>query len=394
MPFFTIIIPTRNRADTLFYSIKTILNQSFKDFELIISDNSTNEESQKLINTILDSRVVNLKTDGNLCMSDNWEYALKNANGKYVLIIGDDDGLVIDALQFCYDKISSLKPDAFMFDWIGYNWPINNNSKIVPSQISIPLNLKEEYIINSDLIFKKIMNSKDTYNSLPSIYTSFISKELIDEISIQSGRFFNSVIPDVFSGMQIVKKSKNIYKTTRLIGIRGASTKSNGVVFISDSKNSLKLQDEFNDLNSKSNIKWNSLAPYVFCYYAYSLESFFQICEINKIKITNYQFTKYYLKLIRRIYFDYINNFEKVRKELYIIENVIKNNYHLNWSMKFLLLSYIYILLKNEKRNYIQDASESLKSGITDNQIIINGNNFGINNIEDLQLFLVKLLNY
>ena len=35
-PFFSIVIPTRNRADTLKYTIKTILNQDFQDYEIII----------------------------------------------------------------------------------------------------------------------------------------------------------------------------------------------------------------------------------------------------------------------------------------------------------------------------------------------------------------------
>ena len=44
-PFFTIVIPTRNRVQTLEYSIHTILNQTFKDFEIVVSDNSTNDET-------------------------------------------------------------------------------------------------------------------------------------------------------------------------------------------------------------------------------------------------------------------------------------------------------------------------------------------------------------
>ena len=50
-PFFSIIIPTRNRFETLPYAIQTVLEQSFDSYELIISDNSdaSNVYTEKLV---------------------------------------------------------------------------------------------------------------------------------------------------------------------------------------------------------------------------------------------------------------------------------------------------------------------------------------------------------
>ena len=48
-PFFSIVIPTRNRADTLKYTIKTILNQDFQDYEIIICNNNSVDDTEEIV---------------------------------------------------------------------------------------------------------------------------------------------------------------------------------------------------------------------------------------------------------------------------------------------------------------------------------------------------------
>ena len=48
-PFFSIVIPTYNRADKLEIPIKSILNQQFKNWELIIIDDGSTDETNALI---------------------------------------------------------------------------------------------------------------------------------------------------------------------------------------------------------------------------------------------------------------------------------------------------------------------------------------------------------
>ena len=107
-PFFSIIIPTRNRYETLQYAIRTVLSQEFDSFELIISDNSdpANLHEVKLIREYLDDeRVRYCRPASVLSMSDNWEFAVSNANGEFIIVFGDDDGLVSGALGHIYNII-------------------------------------------------------------------------------------------------------------------------------------------------------------------------------------------------------------------------------------------------------------------------------------------------
>ena len=56
MPFFSVIIPTFNRAAILPRAIKSILNQSFSDWELIIQDDGSTDDTATIVENFLDDK--------------------------------------------------------------------------------------------------------------------------------------------------------------------------------------------------------------------------------------------------------------------------------------------------------------------------------------------------
>lgn len=57
MPFFTVVIPTFNRADKLSAAIRSVLEQSFEDFELLIMDDGSTDHTKDMVNDLRDKRV-------------------------------------------------------------------------------------------------------------------------------------------------------------------------------------------------------------------------------------------------------------------------------------------------------------------------------------------------
>ena len=49
MPFFTVIIPTYNRADLIEVAINSVLQQSFTDFEIIVIDDASQDDTEKVV---------------------------------------------------------------------------------------------------------------------------------------------------------------------------------------------------------------------------------------------------------------------------------------------------------------------------------------------------------
>ena len=102
-PFFSIVIPTRNRADTLKYTIKTILNQDFQDYEIIICNNNSVDDTKEVVKCFTDKRIKYLESSIDLSMTDNWELAYTKVTGLYVTYIADNEGFIDGALAFMYD---------------------------------------------------------------------------------------------------------------------------------------------------------------------------------------------------------------------------------------------------------------------------------------------------
>lgn len=100
----TVIIPTCERSETLYHCIKTCLNQDYANYELLISNNASTDNTDDVISSFNDSRIRYIKTDEKLSMSEHWEFALSHVKDGYVMIIGDDDGLIPNSLNYM-DKL-------------------------------------------------------------------------------------------------------------------------------------------------------------------------------------------------------------------------------------------------------------------------------------------------
>ena len=53
---FTIIIPTRDRCDTLIHTIQTALSQDYENYRVIVSDNFSSDNTKAIISKIIDAR--------------------------------------------------------------------------------------------------------------------------------------------------------------------------------------------------------------------------------------------------------------------------------------------------------------------------------------------------
>ena len=75
------------------------------DFEVIICDNSPNDETYKIVNLISDDRVVYVRTPTLLSMTENWNYAFQYVSGNFTMYIGDDDGIFQPGFMNLIEKI-------------------------------------------------------------------------------------------------------------------------------------------------------------------------------------------------------------------------------------------------------------------------------------------------
>lgn len=87
----SVVMSTYNRENTIKYTIDSVLNQSFGDFEFIIVDDASTDSTEEIIKSYDDDRILYLKNHKNCGCSFNYHVCHNIAKGKYVVHIDDDD---------------------------------------------------------------------------------------------------------------------------------------------------------------------------------------------------------------------------------------------------------------------------------------------------------------
>src|SRR3989344_5076978 len=93
MTMISIIILTYNRAGFISEAIKSALEQSFSDWELIIIDDASQDDTREIVEEYIvrDSRIKYFRNDGHLRISKSRNKALGSARGEYVAVLDSDD---------------------------------------------------------------------------------------------------------------------------------------------------------------------------------------------------------------------------------------------------------------------------------------------------------------
>ena len=85
------IIPTYNRASTVKEAIKSVLDQTFRGFELIVVDNFSSDDTESVVNSFHDQRIRYFKNHNNGLVSINRNFGIEKAQGEYIAFLDDDD---------------------------------------------------------------------------------------------------------------------------------------------------------------------------------------------------------------------------------------------------------------------------------------------------------------
>lgn len=94
MVLFSIIIPSYNNVRLLAKAIDSVLNQDFKQFELIITDDSESDDVERYCNNLANTRVKYFKRNNRIGGPvGNWNSGLRNVSGEYIIILHHDEEL-------------------------------------------------------------------------------------------------------------------------------------------------------------------------------------------------------------------------------------------------------------------------------------------------------------
>jgi glycosyltransferase involved in cell wall biosynthesis len=224
--FFTIIIPTRDRCDTLRYTLKTALSQEYENYRVIVSDNASTDGTRNMLEEISDPKLKYVNPGKRLSMSEHWEFALSHVTNGWVTILGDDDAILPGALQTVNEIIIKTGTKAVRANGCAYAWP----SLLDKSYGHLSLESGKGYrIVSSKKSLDNVLRGRMHYNKLPVLYNGgFVSYDLISRAKSMTNDFYRSITPDVYSAIVFSLLAESYVYSYEALAINGASIHSGG----------------------------------------------------------------------------------------------------------------------------------------------------------------------
>ena len=147
MPSFSIIIPTFNRYDILMRSIQSVFDQTFDDWELILVDDGSTDNTFQILAPYIKKSQVNYfyQKNGGVCQARN--LGAEKSNGKWLIFLDSDDELTREALSNFSSHINS-QPNKLSFK-AGYCL-VSSYSKVnyIPEKDQYSPNLSGTFCLN------------------------------------------------------------------------------------------------------------------------------------------------------------------------------------------------------------------------------------------------------
>lgn len=162
----SVIVPVYNVEKYIAICIESICNQTFSDFELIIVDDGSTDNSLDIIKKYaeIDSRI-RFFTQKNSGISATRNKGLREAKGNYILYIDSDDYILPDTLKVLWENATESGADIILGNvWAFYN--DNFNHKIATYQRPKWIN---NNVVSGDLLYAQLM-STDSFPPLVYLY--------------------------------------------------------------------------------------------------------------------------------------------------------------------------------------------------------------------------------
>jgi glycosyltransferase involved in cell wall biosynthesis len=111
-PRFSVCIPNYNHGAFLGAAIESVLAQTCSDFEIVVSDNASTDDSISVVESFASPRVRLVRNPQNLGISANFDRAVEASTGRHVLMLSADDQMLPEALECYASVLDGLGDDA------------------------------------------------------------------------------------------------------------------------------------------------------------------------------------------------------------------------------------------------------------------------------------------
>ena len=133
-PTVSVIVPTYNRADLVGRAIESVLEQTYKDFELIVVDDDSKDNTREIIHEFNDPRIRYICHDKNKGGSAARNTGIDLAKGKYIALLDSDDEWIKEKLGKQVTKLRE-RSNVGLVSTGAVHFSGDNNGKVLRKDI-------------------------------------------------------------------------------------------------------------------------------------------------------------------------------------------------------------------------------------------------------------------
>lgn len=268
-PFFSIVLPTFNRADYISFAIKSALNQTFGDFELIVSNNSSTDNTDQIVKNFTDKRIRYAKTEKNLPMYESWEFALGQAKGEYVTFLGDDDAhsaIYLESLKKVIDEHDTRIVSCRMANYYYQAADSRKSESLTTPAFSNKLLIYDSRQLIKDIYIDSRLCKGNPQNKfqLPQLINTAYQTEVFSGIKNNLGKVFPQVLAgDFYLAVATLSFTEKYYYLDSPLSFHGISPESTTSTITSEPKGA-NLKKRQPELARFKKVPLNIFTPYNF----------------------------------------------------------------------------------------------------------------------------------
>jgi glycosyltransferase involved in cell wall biosynthesis len=280
----SIILPTFNHAKFLKKAIESVIRQNYSNWELIIIDNNSVDETFEIINSYSDSRIKYHRIQNNGVIAASRNHGIRLSNGLWIAFIDSDDWWTNNKLSKSVEYINSDKFDLIYHDLFLVERPNQNSFKKLASSRSLKFPVFKDLLLNGN----GILNS-----------SVLVRKSILEDVGLISCDISKITWEDYDCWMRISNKSNRFCYIKETLGYYWAAG-GNMTNPDQDLKNAISIYDTYIKGFYDTIPSWILFSQgKAFVKKGYIPEG---ISKFRKITFTNYslkEFTKAQLKIIQ-----------------------------------------------------------------------------------------------
>jgi glycosyltransferase involved in cell wall biosynthesis len=246
-PLFTVIIPTKDRAEYLHHTLRTCSNQDYENLEIIVSDDGSSDNTKEVVlDAAQKDKRIRFVTPGSVGMRDNFEFALDQVKPGYVIALGGDDGILPYGISQMWGALEETGMDILTWAPPIFAYPGLRSGK---GQIVLYRPGKSKVVRSSEYLARQVSDLHYLGDlESPMFYIKgVVATRLVKQVRSRTtdGRFYACPTPDGFSGVVLAGEVEQYAFSGMPLTISGASPTSQGAAYMSGGNESKKLSDSF-----------------------------------------------------------------------------------------------------------------------------------------------------